>query len=179
MTEQEVCMGESWPRSRFSHTMDNHAHTDRLSSVKQRFIYHGKYSRKIFIHELWCSIKRTSEFFDASQRVNKVKSFKHFPWYHVFVLYIYWDFFTTTHSEDWKPFNCKSKKHHQMHNLGRYSASFDNYKFFILLFVDTLICQRKDFNLKRTTKKFKNGIAKMQRKLDNLGFKNNQCENLI
>lgn len=75
-----------------------------------------------------------------------------------------------THFKDWKPFNYKGKKHHQIHNLGRYSVSVDNF-FFTLPFVYTLICLRRDFNLKRKTKiinmfkiKFIYGMANLQMK---------------
>ena len=69
-----------------------------------------------------------------------------------------------THFKNWKPFQYESKNHNQIHNLGPYSVSVDN--FFILLFVYTLICQRRYLNLKRNRNrinmfkiKFINGTA--------------------
>jgi len=51
----------------------------------------------------------------------------------------------------------------------QYSVSDDNYIFFILLFVYTLICQQRDFTYKRETKlinilkiQFINDIANLQ-----------------
>ena len=63
--------------------------------------------------------------------------------------------------KDWKPIQCKSKEHHQIHNL--YSVSVHSYIFCTLLFVYTLICQRRRLYFAKTKiiniLKIINGIA--------------------
>ena len=48
-------------------------------------LLHGKCARTIFIHELSCIRKRTSEFSDTKQRVNKNRT-KHFPCCNVYFI---------------------------------------------------------------------------------------------
>jgi len=120
------------------------------------------------IHKLRCIKKlRTSEFLMDRNLWIKIIQALSMVWYFYFT---HMEIFSwPMHFKNWKPLKCKSKKLCQIHSMVQYSVSDDNYIFFILLFVYTLICQQRDFTYKRETKlinilkiQFINDIANLQ-----------------